>query len=212
MADSAIFERVKNLCKDNGIGVSTLIMEITGSGGNITTWKKGNIRTDYLSAVCKKFGVTADYLLTGQDDSTLLKNSLKGLYGLFEATIELGDPALSKKLNITTEEIRAWLREEYSPPPTAALLSDMIALCKKEGLLAEDSLHVYKNAVVYYDAHTKRNRLLSDVKATGDLCNALIKAGVMDASGNLIEKGVSVLTRFINTNAELLKQLVDNEV
>ena len=63
MGSSAIFERVKKLCDDDGITISFLLHEITGNVGNAPTWKKGHIRTDYLAAICTRFGVTADYLL-----------------------------------------------------------------------------------------------------------------------------------------------------
>jgi hypothetical protein len=63
MADSDIYRRVKSLCEKNNTNVTALIVEITGSTGNSTTWKKGHIRSDYLAAICTKFDVPSDYIL-----------------------------------------------------------------------------------------------------------------------------------------------------
>jgi len=61
--DSGLFKRVEALCNENNISVSALLTEITGSVGNAPTWKKGNIRSADLIAVCMKFDVSADFLL-----------------------------------------------------------------------------------------------------------------------------------------------------
>ena len=67
MSITSLFDRVEALCKMNNITVSALLTEITGSTGNSPTWKKGHIRSDYLLAICQKFDISADYLLTGAD-------------------------------------------------------------------------------------------------------------------------------------------------
>lgn len=58
-----IFEQIKELCRKNNTTVTALCLEITGSSGNITTWKKDNIKPIWLISICKKFGVSSDYLL-----------------------------------------------------------------------------------------------------------------------------------------------------
>ena len=58
-----IYERLRNLCEKYKTTPTALCVKITGSKGNLPTWKKGHIRTDYLAAICTRFGVTADYLL-----------------------------------------------------------------------------------------------------------------------------------------------------
>ena len=58
-----LFERVKALCDAKGTNVSQLCKDITGSTGNMPTWKKGHIRSDYLKEIAKKFEVSTDYLL-----------------------------------------------------------------------------------------------------------------------------------------------------
>ena len=76
MSISPIFERIKALCKDNGISVSTLMTEVTGNVGNAPTWKKGHIRTDYLTVICAKFKVSADYLLCITDNPNPSENTV----------------------------------------------------------------------------------------------------------------------------------------
>ena len=63
-----IYERLCGLCKTNNTTPTALCVKITGSKGNLPTWKKGNIRSDYLLAIAKEFNVTTDYLLCKTDD------------------------------------------------------------------------------------------------------------------------------------------------
>ena len=58
-----VFEKVQQLCNENKISISALCREITGSVGNIPTWKKDNFRADALKHIAEKFGVSVDYLL-----------------------------------------------------------------------------------------------------------------------------------------------------
>jgi len=64
-----MFDRIKGLCDKNGTNITTLCKTITGSSGNIPTWKKGHIRSDYLLMVAEHFNVTTDYLLKGIESS-----------------------------------------------------------------------------------------------------------------------------------------------
>lgn len=71
-----IIERIEELCEQNNITITALCIEITGSSGNLATWKKDNIKPIWLISICQKFGVSADYILTGisslSDTSKLL--------------------------------------------------------------------------------------------------------------------------------------------
>lgn len=58
-----IYERVKTLCAQNGYAISTLCGEITGSKGNLPTWKKDSFVAASLDAIADKFNVSVDYLL-----------------------------------------------------------------------------------------------------------------------------------------------------
>lgn len=58
-----IYERIDELCKENKTSITALCIETTGSSGNLKTWKKDNIRLNCLISICKKFKVSADFVL-----------------------------------------------------------------------------------------------------------------------------------------------------
>lgn len=58
-----MYERLKKLCKDRGLNITQLCKEVTNSSGNLSTWKKGYMRSDYLSLVADKLQCSTDYLL-----------------------------------------------------------------------------------------------------------------------------------------------------
>ena len=58
---------IEKLCKENGTSVTALCKMVTGSSGNLPTWKKGNIRNDYLLKIAQYFNVSTDFLL-GRDE------------------------------------------------------------------------------------------------------------------------------------------------
>jgi transcriptional regulator with XRE-family HTH domain len=62
-----IYERIKSLCNANGTSPTALCERLTGSKGNLPTWKKGNIRSEYLVTIAKEFNVSTDYLLGKTD-------------------------------------------------------------------------------------------------------------------------------------------------
>lgn len=56
------------LCKEKGITITNLCKEVTGSSGNLSTWKKGYMRSDYIAKVSEILGCSIDYLV-GRNDS-----------------------------------------------------------------------------------------------------------------------------------------------
>ena len=58
-----IIEKLEVLCTQNGTNITALCKEITGSSGNLPTWKKDKIRPDWLRQICLKFNISSDYLL-----------------------------------------------------------------------------------------------------------------------------------------------------
>ena len=58
-----IVEKLEALCSQNGTNITALCKEITGSSGNLPTWKKDKIRPDWLRQICLKFNISSDYLL-----------------------------------------------------------------------------------------------------------------------------------------------------
>lgn len=62
------FDRVKTLCNENGIKISEL-ERILGIGKNASyKWKKYNPASDTLFKLSEYFGVSTDYILTGEDN------------------------------------------------------------------------------------------------------------------------------------------------
>lgn len=58
-----IIERIEKLCLINNTTLTALCKEITGSSGNLPTWKKDNIKPIWLKKICLKFNISSDYLL-----------------------------------------------------------------------------------------------------------------------------------------------------
>lgn len=62
-----MYKRIQDLCKAHNTTITALCTEVTGSPGNLATWKKGYMRSDYLLTVAEKLNCTTDYLLTGKN-------------------------------------------------------------------------------------------------------------------------------------------------
>lgn len=71
-----IIEKIDDLCIKNGTNLTALCKEITGSSGNLPTWKKDKIRPDWLRAICLKFNISSDYLLDLPIISTNSQNTI----------------------------------------------------------------------------------------------------------------------------------------
>lgn len=64
-----MYKRLQDLCKIKGTNITHLCEQVTGSTGNLTTWKKGYMRSDYLSKAADILDCSTDYLL-GRTSST----------------------------------------------------------------------------------------------------------------------------------------------
>lgn len=64
-----MYDRLKKICKENGLSVTALCEKATGNSGNLATWKKGYMRSDYLAICADILGVSTDYLL-GREQKT----------------------------------------------------------------------------------------------------------------------------------------------
>lgn len=58
-----MYNKLKKLCKEKDTNVTKLCEIVTGSSGNLATWKKGYMRSDYLIKAAEYLGVSTDYLL-----------------------------------------------------------------------------------------------------------------------------------------------------
>ena len=60
-------ERVKKLCKENKIPISKLERDLGFSNGYIGQLRKGVFPDDRLAKIAEYFGVSVDYLMTGEE-------------------------------------------------------------------------------------------------------------------------------------------------
>lgn len=58
-----MYEFLKQLCKERNTNISQLCTIVTGNSGNLATWKKGYMRSDYLAKCADVLGVSTDYIL-----------------------------------------------------------------------------------------------------------------------------------------------------
>lgn len=58
-----MYEKLLELCQSKNISITNLCLNITGSRGNLSTWKKGNINPISLVKIADYFNVSVDYLL-----------------------------------------------------------------------------------------------------------------------------------------------------
>ena len=66
-----MYELIEKLCKEKGISPTSLCVQITGSRGNLPTWKKGNINPVSLTKIADYFNVSVDYLLGRTENPNL---------------------------------------------------------------------------------------------------------------------------------------------
>lgn len=59
------YEIIKMLCKKNGVSVSFLEKELGFSNASISKWKKSAPGAESVKKVADYFGVTIDYLISG---------------------------------------------------------------------------------------------------------------------------------------------------
>lgn len=72
-----MYKMLQDLCKERGTNITKLCESVTGSSGNLSTWKKGYMRSDYLSKVADYLDCSVDYLL-GRVDTPNGTYSIKG--------------------------------------------------------------------------------------------------------------------------------------
>ena len=73
-----MYELLKSLCLERGINVTELCKQVTGNSGNLATWKKGYMRSDYLKRAAEILNVSTDYLLgrTEQKNTSMNNGSV----------------------------------------------------------------------------------------------------------------------------------------
>lgn len=63
-----VFERIEELRKSTGLSQGKLEKELGFSNGSISKWKNSTPKYERLQKIADFFGVTVDFLMTGNDD------------------------------------------------------------------------------------------------------------------------------------------------
>lgn len=62
-----LFERIEELCNSRGISQGKLEKELGFSNGSISKWKNSTPNPDRLKKLADYFGVSVEYLMTGEE-------------------------------------------------------------------------------------------------------------------------------------------------
>lgn len=62
-----MYELLQKLCNEQGLTVTNLCIQVTGSKGNLATWKKDYMRSDYLAKCADILDCSVDYILGRTD-------------------------------------------------------------------------------------------------------------------------------------------------
>ena len=73
-----MYKKLQEMCKAKGTTITALCKEVTGNSGNLATWKKGHIRSDYLSKAADILECSTDYLLGRTDIPNLFTTAVNG--------------------------------------------------------------------------------------------------------------------------------------
>lgn len=63
-----IYERIKHLCKQNGLSVNLLEKELGLSRGSLCKIDKHKPSTEKMQTLAKRLGTTVDYLISGEEN------------------------------------------------------------------------------------------------------------------------------------------------
>ena len=102
-----MYELLKQLCKEQGTTVTQLCILVTGNSGNLATWKKGYMRSDYLARTSEILGVSADYLLGLSSHKPISQPNNEG-------NIINGDNGNNSPLTVTKTEQPDEMQKEIS--------------------------------------------------------------------------------------------------
>ena len=125
-------DRVKKLAQERGISLPALEAELGFGNSTIVKWDKSTPNADKLNAVAKYFDVTMDYLLNGNDDTSLTTRDERDISKIIEQTKEQllsqeglmfdGDPASPEAINSILDAMQIGMEmakkkntEKYTP-------------------------------------------------------------------------------------------------
>ncbi|MCM1006670.1 MAG: helix-turn-helix domain-containing protein [Ruminococcus flavefaciens] len=143
-----MYEIIKQLCYENNITISKLCEMVTNSTGNLATWKKDYMRSDYLKKVADYFQVSTDYLLgreeknfTNITESNHEKQYDESTYQVSETFSQfyenltklcneknISPTATLQKLKISTSKLTAWKKGSLPNASVLILLSEFFGV------------------------------------------------------------------------------------
>ena len=98
-----MYELLKSLCLERGINVTELCKQVTGNSGNIATWKKGYMRSDYLKKAAEILNVSADYLLGRTEQKNVSMNNGSVINSGSNNNIQNGNNIINSNSNNITQ-------------------------------------------------------------------------------------------------------------
>ena len=127
----ALKERIKELANAKGISLPVLESELGFGNGTIVKWDKSTPNAEKLNAVAKYFGVSMDYLLNWNSETTLTNKDEKDIKEILANTEQLlkqdglmfdGDPAspeaidsILSAMQVGMEMAKKKNKEKYTP-------------------------------------------------------------------------------------------------
>ncbi|MDE6834866.1 MAG: hypothetical protein K2J39_11575 [Ruminococcus sp.] len=70
-----MYERLQELCKQRGTTITAVCEKVTGNKGNLRTWKKDYMRSDWLDEVASLLETSTDYILGRTDNPDINMNN-----------------------------------------------------------------------------------------------------------------------------------------
>ena len=83
-----MYERLKELCALHDTTITALCIKVTGDSGNLRTWKKGYMRSDWLLKCAEILHTSTDYILTGKTSIDELSDGDKKILSLYRTLFE----------------------------------------------------------------------------------------------------------------------------
>lgn len=147
-----MYQKLKNICKAKGINVTQLCTLVTGSSGNLATWKKGYMRSDYLAKAADILTCSTDYILDRTDDPNCTSTNVKdnddmniNQKNLDKETIEIAE--MIKNLSLIERSKVVLFIEQISKQKEESLQYPDIQISKsKEKALARDKNNPFHEA------------------------------------------------------------------
>ena len=108
-----MYKRLQEICGSKGTNITTLCKEVTGNSGNLATWKKGYMRSDYLSKAADILNCTTDYLLGRTENFQNVNQVNTGNIG-DNAYVNVNKSYINERDEMTVELVKAFKSLSFS--------------------------------------------------------------------------------------------------